>query len=264
MAQRLSRAKQTIRSAGQSFAPPTPDEHVARLPSVLNVLYLAFSEGYAASSGDTVLRVDLSSEAIRVTRMLHGALPAHPEVTGLLALMLLTDARRSARVDAQGMLVPLDEQDRSLWHRGAIAEGAALLRDALPRGAIGPSQIQAAIAALHDEAASTETTDWPQILTLYTLLLRIADNPMARLSRAIALAMVDGPVAGLNALDALAADPVLRTHYRLDAARGHLHERAGQHDQAVVHYRRAADKTTNTAERHYLMLRAARLNDRER
>ena len=262
VAQRVSRAKQTIKRAGGSFGEPTSLEQSERLPAVLNVLYLIFNEGYAPTSGTDVVRVDRSSEAIRVTRLLRQRIPAHPEVTGLLALMLLTDARRNARVDDEGMIVPLDEQDRSRWHRGQIAEGVALLQEALAAGAVGKYQIQAAVAALHDEASSTDTTDWPQILALYTLLQWMADSPMVRVSRAIALAMVAGPVAGLRALDSLAADPVLRDHYRLAAARAHLHERAGNREQAVVLYREAADSTTSTAERHYLLLRAARLAER--
>jgi RNA polymerase sigma factor (sigma-70 family) len=259
MAQRVSRAKQTISSAGRSFAEPTRSEQAARLPAVLHVLYLIFNEGYAPTSGADVVRVDLSSEAIRVTRLLHQRVSTNPEVKGLLALMLLTDARRNARVDDRGLLVPLDEQDRSRWQLGEITEGTELLREALAAGAVGTYQIQAAIAALHDEASSADTTDWRQILALYTLLQEVADSPMVGVSRAIALAMVDGPFAGLRALDALAINPVLRDHYRLEAARGHLHERAGNRNEAVAHYRKAADKTANTAERHYLMLRAARL-----
>lgn len=262
VAQRVSRAKQTIKRAGASFDEPTHLEQLERLPAVLRVLYLIFNEGDAPTSGADVVRVDRASEAIRVTRLLRQRMPSHPEVAGLLALMLLTDARRNACVDDEGMIVPLDEQDRSRWHRGQIVEGVALLQEALAAGAVGRYQIQAAVAALHDEASSTDTTDWPQILALYTLLQQMADSPMVRLNRAMALAMVDGPVAGLCILDALAEDPVLRDHYRVAAARGHLHERAGHHDHAIVHYRKAADSTTSTAERNYLLLRAARLAER--
>ncbi len=261
MAQRVSRAKHTVKSAGASFEVPTATEQLERLPAVLSVLYLTFNEGYAATSGRDVLRVDLSNEAIRVTRMLAQALPRNPEVTGLLALMLLTDARRRARTDGHGILVPLDEQDRSQWDRDTIAEGLRLLNAALARGPAGAYQIQAAIAALHDEASSTETTDWPQILALYDLLLRIQPTPMVRLSRAIAVAMVEGAAAGLAALDLLEHEALLTSRYRLDAARGHLLERQGHSDAAIAHYRRAATGTTSTAERHYLMLRAARLAD---
>lgn len=261
MAQRLSRAKQTIRTAGGSFPTPTPADRVARLPTVLRVLYLTFNEGYSASSGPHVYRVDLSNEAIRATRLLTHLLPDEPEVVGLLALMLLTDARREARTGPHGELVSLDEQDRSRWDRAVIAEGEGLLRRALSRGAVGPFQVQAAIAALHDEASSCDTTDWAEILGLYGLLLRMDDSPMVRLSQAIALAMVEGPVAGLAALDALAADPRIETHHRLDAARGHLHERAGDRTAAITCYRRAAQRTTSTSEKNYLLLRAAQLSD---
>lgn len=261
MAQRVSRAKQTVKGAGASFAVPTATEQLERLPAVLSVLYLTFNEGYAATSGRDVLRVDLSNEAIRVTRMLVQALPQNPEVTGLLALMLLTDARRRARTNGHGILVPLDEQDRSLWNRDAVAEGQRLLHAALARGAVGPYQVQAAIAALHDEASSTDTTDWPQILALYDLLLRMQPTPMVRLSRTIALAMVEGPAVGLTALDELEQEALLAGHYRVDAARAHLLERQGLRHEAVAHYRRAASGTTSTAEQHYLMLRAAKLSD---
>ena len=259
MAQRLSRAKQTIKSSGVPFEAPAAAERASRLGVVRQVLYLIFSEGYTTSSGDALHRTDLSSEAIRLTRMLLGALPDDPEVKGLLALMLLTDARRAARTGPSGELVPLDAQDRSRWNRGAIAEGLALVGEALPRGAVGPYQLQAAIAALHDEAPSTEATDWPQILALYTLLLRMSDSPMVRLSHAIALAMVEGPAAGLAALDALGEDPRVSEHHRLHAARAHLLERAGDLAAALFHYRRAAERTTSTTERNYLLLQAGRL-----
>jgi predicted RNA polymerase sigma factor len=198
-----------------------------------------------------------------VTRMLAELLPGEPEVRGLLALMLLTDARRAARTGPDGELIPLDEQDRSRWDPARIAEGQTILQHALARGAAGPYQIQAAIAALHDEASSTDATDWAQILGLYDMLLRVHDSPMAGLSRAIALAMVEGPSAGLAALETLEADPRLAGHYRLDAARAHLLERAGRPEDAIVQFGLAAKKTTSTAERNYLLLRAARLRDRE-
>ena len=185
-----------------------------------------------------------------------------PEVIGLLALMLLTDARREARTCPHGELVSLDDQDRSRWDRAAITEGEGLLRRTLSQGAVGPFQVQAAIAALHDEASSFEATDWAQILGLYGLLLRMDDSPMVHLSHAIALAMVEGPIAGLAALDALAADPHVETHHRLDAARAHLYDRAGNHAAAITHYRRAAQHTTSTSEKNYLLLHAAQLNDR--
>ena len=260
MAQRLTRAKQTIESAGRAFPDLTPDDRAARLPTVLKVLYLIFSEGYTASEGDELYRPDLSNEAIRVARLLSRLLPDQPEVGGLLALMLLTDARRAARAGPNGELIPLDEQVRSRWNQERISEGKRILERALAQGAVGSYQVQAAIAALHDEAPSTEATDWPQILALYDVL-RFHDSPMARLSRAIALAMVNGPAAGLAALDELAVDPRLSTHHRLAAARAHLLERAGYHAEAIDEYRRAAQRTTNTAERNYLLLRAARLSD---
>lgn len=261
MAQRLSRAKQTIRQSGVGFAPPTPADRRARLPAVLKTLYLTFTEGYAASEAVAPVRVDLSDEAIRVTRELVALVPNEPEATGLLALMLLTDARRPARLGAAGELVPLDEQDRSRWNRQAIDEGTKLLGAALSRGSAGPYQIQAAIAALHDEASSTATTDWPQIRALYARMLTLAESPMARLSHAVATAMVDGPAAGLAELDELASDPLLGRSHRLTAARGHLLERAGQRETAMTAYRDAANRTTSTAERTYLLLRAARLQE---
>jgi RNA polymerase sigma factor (sigma-70 family) len=261
MAQRLSRAKQTIKAAGVGFPAPTGHDWLARLPTVLHVLYLIFSEGYAASSGDRVTRIELSAEAIRVARLLADLLPEEPEVLGLLALMLLTDARRAARTGPNGELIPLDEQDRASWNRVAIDEGQRVLQQALSRRAAGPYQIQAAIAALHDEAPGTDDTDWPQIRGLYGVLRRLNDSPMVRLSEAIALAMVEGPAAGLAALEVLSADPRLVDHHRLDAARAHLLERAGDRDAAIANYRRAADRTTSTPERTYLLLHAARLSE---
>jgi RNA polymerase sigma factor (sigma-70 family) len=261
MAQRISRAKQTIQASELGFRPVGPAERRESLPVVLHVLYLVFSEGYAATSGESVMRIDLSAEAIRLTRLLE-SFSDDPEVTGLLALMLLTDARRDARTGPNGELVPLDAQDRALYDRAMIEEGVRLLDVAMSRGAPGPYQIQAAIAALHDEARSTETTDWTQILALYVALLRVADSPMARLSHAIALAMVEGPAAGLAALDALAADPRLGHGHRLDATRGHLLERAGDIEGAIVCYRRAAERTASLPERDYLFVQAARLAER--
>jgi len=261
MAQRLTRAKHTIESAGRRFPELTTDDRTARLPTVLKVLYLIFSEGYTATGGNQLCRLDLSDEAIRVARLLSSLLPDRPEVGGLLALMLLTDARRAARTGPNGELIPLDEQVRSCWNQERISEGKRILERVLAQGAVGPYQVQAAIAALHDEAPGTESTDWPQILALYDLLLRFHDNPMARLSRAIALAMVHGPADGLAALDRLAVDPRLSTHHRLAAARAHLLERAGHHAEAIDEYRRAAQRATNTPERDYLVLRAARLGE---
>jgi len=259
MGQRLSRAKQTIKAAGAAFPDVTPADRAARLPVVLRVLYLVFSEGYSASSGDRLFRVDLSIEAIRVARLLVQLLPDDPEAGGLLALMLLTDARRSARSGPNGELIPLDEQDRSTWDRDRIAEGHGILQRALAGGATGPYQIQAAIAALHDEAPSFDATDWAQIRELYGWLLRFDDSPMVRLSRAIALAMVDGPEAGLAALDEVAADPRMAENHRLDAARAHLLERAGRRAEAVEFFQLAARRATSIPEQRYLLLHAARL-----
>lgn len=261
MAQRISRAKQSIKASGVPFQLPTPEETRARLGAVLHVLYLVFSEGYTASSGPELSRTDLSNEALRLTRLLHTLLPDDAETSGLLALMLLTDARRAARTGPAGELIPLDEQDRSLWDAHAIAEGVALVSEALSRGSIGAYQLQAAIAAVHDEAARVEDTDWPQILALYGLLARVSDNPMVMLNHAIASAMVHGPAAGLALLSALDDDPRLAGHHRLDAVRAHLLEREGDREAAIAHYRKAADRTTSTPERNYLMTRAARLNE---
>jgi len=259
MAQRVSRAKQSIKASGASFSLPTAEERTGRLGSVLHVLYLIFSEGYTSSIGTALHRSDLSNEAIRLTRMLHRLLPDNGEVVGLLALMLLTDARRPARTGPDGELIPLDEQDRTLWDQRLIAEGIALISGALSKGSIGSYQLQAAIAAVHGEAARAEETDWPQILALYGLLEHMSDNPMVTLNRAIAAAMVQGPAAGLEMLKPLDSDSKLQGHYRLDAVRGHLHEMAGDDERALLHYRAAADRTTSIPERHYLHSKAARL-----
>jgi RNA polymerase sigma factor (sigma-70 family) len=259
MAQRISRAKQSIKASGVPVSMPTEAERAERLTAVLHVLYLIFNEGYASSIGPALHRPDLSNEAIRLTREVHRLLPHDGEVEGLLALMLLTDARRSARTGPHGELIPLDEQDRSLWDRRLIAEGVALVSRALPRGSVGSYQLQAAIAAVHDEATRVEDTDWPQIHALYAVLERMSDNPMVTLNRTIAAAMVQGPVAGLAMLAELDADARLRGHYRLDAVRAHLLEMAGDHEQAIVHYRLAAGRTTSIPERDYLTMKAARL-----
>ncbi len=258
MAKRISRAKQRIKASEMPFRMPTPGEWTGRLRTVLHVLYLIFNEGYAASVGSHVARADLSTEAIRLTRVLHAALPDDAEVAGLLALMLFTDARRPARTGSAGELVPLAEQDRTRWNRALIVEGVVLLSAVLPQRAIGEYQLQAAIAAIHDEAASADQTDWPQILALYSLLERMTGNPMVTLNRAIALAMVDSPAAGLAALDGL--DTRLPGHHRLDAVRAHLLELAGDADCAITHYLRAAGRTTSLAERDYLTAKAARLS----
>ncbi|HEU4456336.1 MAG TPA: sigma-70 family RNA polymerase sigma factor [Longimicrobium sp.] len=259
MAQRISRAKGSIRASKIPFRMPDDDERAERLRAVLHVLYLIFNEGYASSSGPHLQRTDLSGEAIRLARALHALLPEDGEAAGLLALMLLTDARRAARTGPSGELIPLDEQDRALWDRELIAEGVALVSDALPRGSIGPYQLQAAIAAVHDEAARAEDTDWAQILALYGVLERISDNPMVSLNRAVAAAMVHGPAVGLEQLAALDADPRVAGHYRLDAVRAHLLERAGDPERAIHHYRAAAERTASLPERDYLTLKAARL-----
>jgi predicted RNA polymerase sigma factor len=226
---------------------------------VLHVLYLIFNEGYTSSAGETLHRVELSTEAIRLARLVARRLPADGEVAGLLALMLLTDARRAARTGPNGELVPLGEQDRARWDAAMIAEGVALISGALGRGPIGEYQLQAAIAAVHDEAVRADDTDWPQILALYGVLAALGDNPMVALSQAIAYAMVHGPEAGLAQLDALAHDARLAGHQRLHAARAHLLERAGERARAVAEYRAAADRATNVPERDYLLLQAARL-----
>jgi RNA polymerase sigma factor (sigma-70 family) len=262
MAQRISRAKASIKASRVPFVMPGDDERAERLAAVLHVLYLIFNEGHTSSIGADLHRADLSNEAIRLTRMLHALLPRDGEVTGLLALMLLTDARRSARTGPSGELIPLDEQDRTLWDQHLIAEGIALVTDALSSGAIGWYRLQAAIAAVHDEAARAEETDWPQILALYGVLRSISDNPMVSLSHAIAAAMVHGPRAGLDLVGALDKDARIAGHYRLDAVRAHLHERAGEHQQAIEHYRAAAAQTSSIPERNYLMLKAARLSVR--
>jgi RNA polymerase sigma factor (sigma-70 family) len=264
MAQRISRAKQLIKKSGVEFTMPTEAERSSNLAAVLHVLYLVFNEGYAPSSGPSFSRIDLSTEAIRLGRAVHRLLPDDTECSGLLALMLLTDARRPARTGPSGEIIPLDEQDRTLWDRDAIAEGVALVSGALSRGAVGAYQLQAAIAAVHDEAACAEETDWPQILALYGLLERMSDNPMVSLNRAIAVSMVEGPAAGLALLEALDADPRMAGHHRLAAVRAHLEERAGQRDAAITSYRLAANRTASTPERDYLMMKAARLSKREK
>ena len=261
MAQRISRAKQSIRSSGVPFSLPTPEERAQWLAAVLHVLYLIFNEGYTSSAGPNLHRNELSSEAIRLTRAVHRLLPHDGEVGGLLALMLLTDARRAARTGPDGELIPLAKQDRSLWDRAAIAEGVALISATLSQGSVGAYQLQAAIAAVHDEAARVEDTDWPQILALYGLLERMSDNPMVTLNRAIALAMVHGPSAGLEILAGLDGDARLAGNHRLDAVRAHLLELSGNYRGAIEHYRSAASRTASIPERNYLMTQGARLSE---
>jgi predicted RNA polymerase sigma factor len=259
MAQRISRAKQSIRAAGGGFEMPPEPERAERLRVVLHVLYLMFNEGYIASSGPDLQRGELTREAIRLTRAVHALLPDDGEVAGLLALMLLTDARRPARARADGTLIALAEQDRGLWNRADVEEGTALITDALAHAPLGPYQLQAAIAAVHDEAARAEDTDWPQILALYELLGRVAPNPMVTLNHAVAVAMVHGPRAGLDLLATLDDDDRVATHHRLDAVRAHLLEMAGDHAAARDGYRAAARRTTSIPEQRFLEARAARL-----
>ena len=259
MAQRISRAKATIKAAGATFAMPPQHERTDRLRLVLHVLYLIFNEGYTTSSGADLQRAELTAEAIRLARDLHRLLPDEGEVAGLLALMLLTDARRAARTLPDGGLVPLAEQDHRLWDSAAISEGEALISATLARAPIGPYQLQAAIAAVHDSAPSAEATDWPQIVALYELLERVALNPVVTLNHAVAVAMLRGPRAGLDMLDDLANDERMGATHRLDAVRGHLLEMAGQANDAREAYRAAARRTTSLPEQRYLEARAARL-----
>ncbi|MGW6235324.1 RNA polymerase sigma factor [Streptomyces sp. NPDC055094] len=256
MAQRISRAKRRIK--GVPFRQPGPEDRDQRLAPVLQVLYLIFNEGYTATSGSDLHRADLAREAIRLTRAVRRLLPREGAVTGLLALMLLTDARSAARTGPEGELIPLDEQDRSLWDGKAIAEGTALLTEALSQGPAGAYQVQSAIAALHDEAARAEDTDWPQILALYDILVRRAPEPMAELGRAVAVAMVRGPRAGLAEVAVL--EDRLAGHHRLDAVRAHLLEKSGDIDGARAAYRLAAGRTLSVPEARYLRTRAARLS----
>jgi RNA polymerase sigma factor (sigma-70 family) len=260
MAQRISRAKQSIKSSGIPFQLPTAEERRERLRAVLHVLYLIFNEGYTSSAGPHLRRADLSHEAMRLTRIVRNLQPDDTEVAGLLALMLLTDARRLARSSDEGELIPLAQQDRALWDKQQISEGVALVSATLPKGSVGPYQLQAAIAAIHNEAVRAEDTDWAQILALYDLLERMSDNPMVRLNQAIAAAMVHGARKGLELLDALKADARLAEHHRLDSVRAHLLELAGDRKGAVRHYRAAAAKTGNFPERNYLLTQAARVS----
>jgi RNA polymerase sigma factor (sigma-70 family) len=259
VAQRISRAKQRIKAAGAEFRLPPPDERAERVAAALHVLYLIFNEGYTASSGESLHRVELTAEAIRLTRQLHALLPEDGEVAGLLALMLLTDARRAARTAPDGSLIPLAEQDRGAWDAAAIAEGTALITETLATAPVGPYQLQAAIAAVHDEAARAEDTDWPQILALYNHLQVLAPGPMVTLNRIVAVSEVHGPRAALDQLTAAAADPALAGHHRLHAVRAHLLEAAGDRDAAAVEFRLAARGTLSAPEQRYLEAQAARL-----
>jgi RNA polymerase sigma factor (sigma-70 family) len=261
IAKRISRAKHTIRSAGARFEPPPADQFADRVRAVLHVLYLIFNEGYTASAGPSLHRTDLSTEAIRLARLAYRILPNHGEAAGLLALMLLTDARRAARTDHDGWLVPLDQQHRELWDANAIAEGLALLHRTLGSTTVGPYQIQAAIAALHDEAPTAEQTDWPQILALYEVLKTIAPGPLVTLSRAVAVAHVHGPTAALAVVGTLDEDSRLLHSHRLEAVRAHLLEQAGNLTEARDAYERASRATASRPERLYLAMRAANLRE---
>lgn len=259
MAQRISRSKSTIKAAGADFGQVDPADRRERLEAVQRVLYLIFNEGYAATAGQELTRVDLSTEAIRLTRQLVRLLPDDGESAGLLCLMILTDARRPARTTADGDLVSLEDQERSLWDQGAIEEATGLLEATLKTSPAGPYLVQAAIAAIHDQAVSTQTTDWEEILHLYSLLDHMVSNPMVKLNRAIAVAMVDGAPAALRLLDRLEADPNLEDHYRLTSVRAHLLDMVGDTAAARDAYRQAARRTLSTPERRYLERRAARL-----
>jgi RNA polymerase sigma factor (sigma-70 family) len=263
LAQRINRAKQAIRESNIPISLPSGPERQVRLDTVMQVLYLIFNEGHTCSGGEKLQRLDLSTEAIRLTRALNVSAPDAPEVAGLLALMLLTEARSAARSGPAGELIPLDEQDRTLWDRALIREGMALVAKAMSSNSIGPYQLQAAIAALHDQAGTPEQTDWEQIRDLYGVLLRISDNPMVALNHAIATAMVEGPEAGLSLVDAVAQDRRLKDHYRTDAVRAHLYERGGKPHLALKHYQRAAQGTASLPERNYLLTKAARLSSRQ-
>ncbi|MET7767277.1 DUF6596 domain-containing protein [Nocardia sp. NPDC005366] len=259
MAQRISRAKKRLSALDRPFARPGDAAWRERLGPVLHVLYLIFTEGHTSSAGPDLHRADLSGEAIRLTRAIHRLLPGDTEVTGLLALMLLTDARRTARTGRYGELIPLAEQNRALWNRPHISEGIRLTTGTLAQGLSGPYQVQAAIAVLHAKALRAEDTDWPRILELYNLFEHISPNPMVTLNRAVAVAMVAGPAAGLAVAETL--DKPLADNHRLDAVRGHLYEMAGDYPAAIAAYIAAAGRTTSTPERDYLTLRAARLRE---
>jgi RNA polymerase sigma factor (sigma-70 family) len=259
MTRRISRAKQCIKDSRVPFAIPTDAERAPRLAAVLHVLYLSFNEGYASTAGPRLQRSELSAEAIRLTRIVHRLMPDDGEVTGLLALMLLTDARRPARTGPDGALIPMADQDRSRWNADQVAEGVGLISTALPRGRTGPYQLQAAIAAIHDEAPTAEATDWPQIMALYELLLQIVDNPMVALNHAVAVAMVRGAPAGLELLTTLETDQRIAADHRLHAVRAHLLEMSGDHDRARATYLMAAKRTSSLPQQRYLYARAARL-----
>ena len=257
MAQRLSRARATLREAGARFGLPAPEDLPGRVDAVLDVLHLMFSEGYTRSAGDELLDAEMTADALRLTRELHRRLPNHDEAAGALALMLLTHAREPARADARGDLVPLAGQDRRLWRRDEIAEGVAIVERVLPSGPVGRFQLQAAIAAVHAEARSAEATDWPQIRAVYDMLERVAPGPAVTLNRAIAIAMESGPAAGLTIVDGLLEDPGMARHHRTHAVHAHLLELAGDRAGAATGYARAAGLTSSLPEQRYLNRRAA-------
>jgi RNA polymerase sigma factor (sigma-70 family) len=258
MAQRIARAKARLGQVGARFTPPPATELPGRVAAVAHVLYLIFTEGHTASTGRGLTDLSLADEAIHLTRQLHRHLPGVDEVSGLLALMLLTDARRAARTRPDGSLVPLADQDRSLWDRARIAEGVRLLEATLPTGPVGPYQLQAAIAAVHAEAPSAAGTDWAQIETLYRMLDALAPGPVVTLNHAVAMAMVDGPAAGLTMIEPLLQDRQLRRHHRLHAVQGHLLEMAGKDAEARAAYATAARLATSISEQHYLNAKASR------
>ena len=262
MAQRLSRARTTLRDSAVRFEKPTSEELPARVAAVLDVLYLIFNEGYARSTGDTLLDTSLADEAIRLTRQLHAYLPDHDEIAGALALMLLTDARRAARTDERGDLVPLAEQDRSRWDAGLVGEGVALLEEVLPHGHVGAYQLQAAIAAVHADAQRYDDTDWAQIAVLYSMLDQVAPSPAVTLNRAVAVGMSAGPTAGLAALQPMVDDPSLERYHRLPAVRAHLLEMVGDLAEAERQYARAVELTSSRPEQRYLAHRLTRLRER--
>lgn len=259
---RITRAKQSIKDSGIPFAPPSATERAGRLDAVLRVLYLIFNEGYASTAGPELQRTEMASEAIRLARAVHMAVPQDCEVTGLLALMLLTHARHRARTGPDGSLIPMSDQDRTLWDPEAIAEGVSLITGALPFGPTGPYQLQAAIAAVHDEATSWELTDWPQIVALYEVLLRIDRNPVVALNHAVAVAMVRGPQAALELIADLEGDTRVNEDRRFHAVRGHLLEMVGDRQAARDAYEAAARRATNLQQRRYLHVRATDLIDR--
>lgn len=262
MAQRITRAKRTVAASGEPFALPARAALADRVRQVMHGLYLVFTEGHTASSGDALLRTDLTDEALRLTRLLQRQLPADPEVTGLLALMLLTDARRAARATPDGDLVPMPEQDRARWDATEIAEGLELIATAVRAESVGEYQLQALIAAEHVRATDADATDWQRIRVLYELLERMTGNPVVRVNRAVATAMADGPEAGLVVLDGVVGIPA--DSHRLLAVRAHLVEMSGDPAVAGELYRRAADRATSLPEQRYLRGRAARLTGQVR